>query len=653
MDAKTVSWTPQLAPPQSANFRSPNDGFRIRVPRGLSKTHLKRLILEFDGVDVTALMQHRKNTLIFSPPQALSLGDHTLRLVYNAPSGDIEELANWPIEVRRSKSFREAEFQGDLSVNASNRISDKNVDQSVDKAQMDGAFNFAATLADADWKASASADILANTNKTVMNDAQGFDLGSFLFSGEKQNLLGNLGHHGIDHSSLVMQQFFGRGGSATIHNDDQRYQGTVFSMYATPVSGFRNGLGVATDNDSIDGVTAKAFPLKGDPEKLYVSAIYLSGSSSNGQGGEAVIGDTTAFDSDDWGLQAESRVLDKRLRMRAEFARSRFTSKDVGISIPERSDNAYSLLAIYEFQPGENSETPIQWNMGIEHQNIGTDYTSIANVSLPPDRKLWRVFGGFNRGSTDIQASVGRETDNVQGAADLPTVETNQYSLTAGYNPELEFNKEAQPVYGVLGQQSYSLSWFTSRQQQIKDGIGSLADPINQTTRSVNLAGNFSYETWSWGANYNVIMFDDNENINPDTQTQVLDLHSDIMIGERLTIQPQLQWDKTQDLDNTVDTKNFTATLIINYKIVPNKWGLDLNYSLNDSRVSDDSQITRTETIATNLYWQVWPTKPNRPGLQLWLNGSHSDTQDDVTPANSTNSYEVFLGATVGLPVQY
>jgi hypothetical protein len=57
--------------------------------------------------------------------------------------------------------------------------------------------------------------------------------------------------------------------------------------------------------------------------------------------------------------------------------------------------------------------------------------------------------------------------------------------------------------------------------------------------------------------------------------------------------------------------------------------------------------------VDAEVAWTLVPAKINKPGLQLFINGSWQDTEDDVTTLNSQDTYQVFGGIRVGLPVVY
>lgn len=264
--ALAQDWQPQLLPPERA-VRGPADSIQIELPP-LAPTVVSNLALELDEVDVTALMSTEDGRLVvFVPPQPLSYGSHQLRLIEYASDGSIIERGLWTLDIRRTRAFREATLHSAVTVNAVRRIADDNlVDPEPPRDNLNGAAQFEGALSDEQWRATASLDLIGNSEESQMPRQQGeLDLGRFLLTGEAGVVSVAAGHHAVPTESLVMQGFDRRGVSVNLRSSQGRAMLTAFSMRTEEVIGFEEGLGVGDEDNRTDGVVLVAIRSPGGP----------------------------------------------------------------------------------------------------------------------------------------------------------------------------------------------------------------------------------------------------------------------------------------------------------------------------------------------------------------------------------------------------
>ena len=652
-------WIPKLQAPKGG-YRTPDGEFRIKVPKNLSNKFLGQLALEMDGIDVTSLIQRKNDYAILKLPEQLSYGKHVLRIVHMTDEGDIEELAYWQIEIRQTSLFREASFAADMDINHTQRLKPEQGEERSDRTE--GSMGLNVNLADGNWQTNMNANIIGNSDEAQLQSGEKYDLAEFLFTNKTSNTTTQLGHHGINHSSMVLDQFGNRGGSFQYSSDDARYNTTAFSMYRNPVSGFQGGMGVATARSSIDGLNVTAHPVKSDPGKVYLSMIYLEGKDQDLSNSASGYSEGIPPEGKAWSLQAESQLFSKRLRLGMEYAGTSVSAKTETITEGEfsyeteaysRSDNAYALFMVLNSgDPDPNSETPAQWQLGLERRVVGTDFQSIANPGMPFDRRSWRLFGELNRGGFALQTSLGTEMDNVDEAIELPTVRKNIYKLTTSYSPPLDYDKKGEPVYGLLGQQAYNVSYTKELRKKVKEGVDSLAAPLDEETDSVAVGGGFTYPRWGWNLAYNTSYYRDLTNQNTDTIIRGSNLDVTFPIGERVSVRQGLQRNETYMCDTGHKLVEKLANLELSVEFMPSKLNASINYTLNDTLASDDSQNSRTETMATNLAWVVRESRENSPGINVQLTGSRNRVKDRLEDT-VIDSTQIFLGLSVAFPARY
>src|SRR5258708_9362258 len=118
--AQQGSWTPEFAMPGGGG-NAQTSPLKIRVA-GIPEDVPQRLAGETDDIDGTRLAVLDGVDIVVTPAQPLAFGPHRLRLVEYAPDGSIAERGHWSFDIRKSAAFREAQFQANVTLNATDRV---------------------------------------------------------------------------------------------------------------------------------------------------------------------------------------------------------------------------------------------------------------------------------------------------------------------------------------------------------------------------------------------------------------------------------------------------------------------------------------------------------------------------------------------------
>ncbi|MCW8891351.1 MAG: hypothetical protein OQL20_11895, partial [Sedimenticola sp.] len=311
----SASWSPELVPTKDRSYRLPAEEIRLYIPPEVPVEVLQRLSLELDGIDVTALVGRDGDFALFVPIQPLAYGKHRLRLVENGADGSLLERGFWLFEVRKSEAFREAELNVATSVEVSKRIGEKNMTAlPTRRTQGTGSAAIQGRLADGDWQAGLSLPLFYNSN----TEGREVEVGEYLLDWQRKSLSAKAGHHAIAPDSLVLSGFNRRGVSATFSSQAYATSVTGFNMRGSHLSGFQDGLGVGDSNDYVSGGVVTAYPVNRSDASVEISAIYLSGEAPDT--GLGIAGDPAASGGDAWSLKADGQWLERRLRLRGEYA---------------------------------------------------------------------------------------------------------------------------------------------------------------------------------------------------------------------------------------------------------------------------------------------------------------------------------------------
>lgn len=665
--AHAQEWQPQLA---DAAARKPVDPIRITLP-ALPGAVLQRLALELDDVDVTATVVRQGNQIVFTPPQPLSFGDHQLRLVEHGADGSITERGLWKISVRKTAAFREASLQGNVTINLVRRIGDKNLaSPEPDKSQANGAAQLQGIIADGNWKITAQLDLIANSQITQMPRGAGHghsDVGNFLITGENGPVIAKAGHHSVGPDSLIMQGFTRRGVSAGLQSTDKAHSATAFSLRSQDVVGAQEGFGVGDSENRTDGLVITSRPISSRRDALAVSVTALSGEGpvAAGATGTGSAGDSTIAAGRAAGIIADGNLLDRRMRLRGEYAvtrydfdgsRGRDTDLDGAIDVNQAAEKDKAYAALVTWTPWTNkmvNNKPLAWNMGVENKRLGTFFKSPANPLGVADRELVRAFTGLNHAGFDAQLSLGRETDNVNDIALLPQTASLQTVVSLSFTPQSSQvpgpdGKTPPPPW--YGQPTFNATMIMLDQDVDKAGATLTVGPLNET-RNTSLTATFTYPTWSWslshtrGENTNFI------NTAVDTQNRMTQANANFRVGEKLTLGPTLQYNQIRESDppagiTAKDTDTTTAGLNLGYTFTPKLNG-NLGLNLNKVKTTDNSQHATTHDVTGSLNWNLSQPQGARPGVTVSLEGQLHDVEDRISTANTVNNYQVFLKVAV------
>ena len=640
------TWT--LMPPTGRDYREPADAYRIFVPPDVPVEQLQQLTLELDGIDVTAMVSREGNYAVFKPPQALGFGKHQLRLVLNASDGSINELGLWTFRVRKSALFREANAQTNVDLAAVHRVSDHGLDGLGRRGSINGSATLDTQVANGDWRASANLQLIVDNLKQQTPNQESVDMASFLVTGQMKQATLNVGHHSVDASSLVMMDGYNRRGvSGTYASRDQRYAATAFSMHTNQLQGFRDGLGVGDPANRTSGVALKAFPFKSAPDRLYLQGVYLQGRGLDTDG--ATYGSPLSTGGDAWSLAADSNWLDRRMRVRAEYAATRYDFDGLNTGFGKESDHAQSYLVQYTpWLDKVVDNQPLQWNVGVNRTVVGQFFHSIANPGVPTGQESTSAFTTFSWAAWTASASFGRQFDNVEDDPTLPTTRTELFNLSTTYRPLPEPN--AKPATGwasVFARPAYTVTLGHNRAKFVRTPSGFSGDIVDNTTNSASVRADFTPGRWNWSIGHSYTQVDDRSGLQSNHRDNLTSFYSSIALGERVTGSASLDWDVDHNRDYQIDNKNLIGNLALQVTLLPGRLTSSLSYNLNRNYATDDSIDTRQATTSARLTWSLQHARGNRPGEDVYVDASYMDTEDRVTPSASNASYQVFVGLSV------
>lgn len=653
------AWKAELV--AGAEVRAPSDPIRVRL-EGASFETLQRIALELDNFDVTQIAAFDNGVLTVMPPQPLQYGEHRLRLLEHAPDGKVIEHGSWPLAVRRSAAFRESELQGNVWLEGSLRLADKDLSRpEPDRFNINAGAQLQGMVADGNWRATGAADLIYNRDDALMPRGEGrghVDLGQFLFTAQRGVFTARAGHFSASPESLVMQGFSRRG--VSLGADLGHTAVTAFSQRTQEVIGLQNGLGVGDSANRTDGLALSARPLGAQSEALLLTATYVDGEGpeQTGAPGSGVAGDGTRTRGSAFSVSADSFLLERRLRLRGEFARSDFDFDADGTDVDNdglidqdldaEQDRAHTLMLGYTpWRDLALAGQPLAWNLGLEQKRLGTYFRSPANPAGLSDREGLRGYTDVNWSGLFVSASFGRDTDNVNDIGTRPRIELSETALSATYTPTSDRVADPQgqlPVLPWYGQPSYTVAYVSVDQDVDKAGAG-LSTGRFKTTSTVSFSASFGYTDWNWSLSHAISENDDLTDQSADTRNNATQINASLSLGERLSLAPSLQRSRTEERNAPVagagDVTAWTGGLNLGYRFSAAINGqIQFNYNRNDGDIQAQDSTSRDLNGAVS--WALRQAQGMRPGMKLTLAGQYHNA-DGQAAALAGDNYQVFL----------
>lgn len=439
-----------------------------------------------------------------------------------------------------------------------------------------------------------------------------------------------VGEQTVAGESLILRGFNRRGLSLDLFGGPRAAELTGFVVQGEASSDPDDGLGLSDAQNRISGVAGRLSPVKSGEIQVNLSAAYLSGQRPGKTPGDPQQGDA-------WTAAAEAGLW-KHLSLRGEVAGSRFAP---GEDWDEREGQAFSLLARYHSVLHPEGVPPVEWQLGMESQQVDPFFYSLGNAGFGADRSRVRLFGSAMQDRISVSGSAGRERNNIDDNPHRATVERLDYLLQLQYDL-----RRALRLVPWLGSPRYSLILDGFRREQTDAPPSSAAPGVDEGQKGLQCRVDFSREGWQWGAGYRISALRDHAGKN-DRRQNSLDLRAEARVGDRLILLPVIEYGTTSAGGDEMET----AHLGLRGKAVlyPDRLraGWDLSLSRNELL---GGGWERNSVLVGDLTYTLWPPRESRPGFDLTLSGSRRDRENSGRPELERREYLLYLALTMTLP---
>jgi methionine-rich copper-binding protein CopC len=654
--APAADWT--IQPPAQSTV-SASDSLTVAVPADLSGAQLASLAVELDHIDVTALVHIGDGRMTYRPPQPLGSGSHELRVVEYASDGHLVAHGAWAFAVDSAAQSAAAKrgwsVKGSVGATGSERVADSDLTPPPPpRTTVNGTFDVKAVAMFSEWTAEATVNGLYGSDNGISAiGGQGVQPAQMQLAIKhaKDSLV--IGDQTLPFDNLLISGLSRRGVSGHLADMPLSTDATAFSMRDSALAGFYGGLGVGDSNDLVSGAVVETHPIPGSPKALTVTAGLVSGSSPGGlatvvpyPGGNGVfppnppLGSVTSVQSGSgsaWGAGATSELLGSSLKLNAQFAGSNFDFPGTsGQPSTHASDTAYMGGVNY----GNRFAHDWTYALGLSYQNVGTFFTSLANPTLPPDRRTATATGTVGGHGLSLAASGGFTEDNTDDNASVATVRSLPRSLTVSYAPALSTS-----VTSWLGTPSISVARQDARTHNITAPSGS--EPTDSDVVNGTVTLNFAYPHLSWQAGVMDGTFRDYTGQQDDTDTFGPTFGINLALGGGF-VGFNMQLLDAHDLKQDTHTLDHNYTLSAGDSFLSGKLSAQLTLAINRNTqqvvpglippqlVGSDVQL---KTATAQLSWHAIAPTRSRGGLDVGLSSSWNESTGLNTAALTTQGF--------------
>jgi len=605
------------------------------------------LFVLLDGQDVTGFGAIDGVILTVALAVPLAGGDHEVSLLRQLPGGQLAVAGAWTVEVRQSERFETAGFGLDASHNLWVRADEGDTSGLPHRVTSDGAAELRGIAEGRDLRVSGTAPLLWDT----LEESFGGDnatVGDWLLEASTAPVDARVGHQEAATSTLALDAFNRRGLSLALRSERLRSELTGFSVRGTPVVGYHDGFGVHEESNRVNGLQLYTRLAESESLELAVTGVWLTGESPDGGSVlSGTVGDDSGMDGTSWGMQGAGSLFGRRVQASGGYAS---TWADYGEG--DREDDAWSVEVLLDPFPNLLvRELPLSWTLTGDASRIGTDFASLGNPSLLPDRSTGALRSTSSWAGLSLTAYLGRIEDDVHHDHEIPRSRADAWSLELAFSPAELLGGERRGWLRWLGM---PMLWGSYRYDRLEPVSipAAFADPgLLADTRTDTGSGTlaFQYDRWSWSIGYTRIDTEDRSLAAASSVVQMTELRADGIIGE-VALGAGLQVNTT-DQSGAPNLSDVLVTFHVNTPLLTDR--VRFNADLTVDRGWDSKDTADRISVVANggIDWTVVEAAQRHPGLVLSVLGSYQGLRDDVVSGADQDAFQLYLRATLAWPV--
>lgn len=626
----------------------------------LQQKELLNLSVEIGGYDVTSFAEFGDSVAKVAISTELPEGEYLASVIAFYADGEVQTLAEQEITIHPQPSTR---WQYNSTLNTSSRIDEEqNASfKGIESHNANGAIDANISHTRQNLQLTANLQSVYDANSENNNNGDEWAVANYQAGLKHSGDYGSAGIYAgntpLEMENMLFSSYQRRGVTAQLHNSDQTLQGTFFNVISDTTNAYDNNLVTADDSsEETSGGLLSFNPLADYPERLLLGFGYVDGEGTTAGSGFTVYDPNTVYGGSSWNTTVDSLWMNRSLWIHMEYAKSDFDSDGIGQGEGEQNDEAYKLL----LNVNSNGDLPSlaldYWTLSVQHQNVGENFYSIANLGLAGDIEANRLTLSGNKSGLAFTVELLRQENNVDNDPMRATLSIDYSGLDLNYTPTISSD---QNIWSLLGAPSfYSYIHYTDSAQSDGDAL-LVGFDVDNENREYSVGATFSNTSWSWGFSHTQTDINDQsqaviQNLveiytpQPDSENDLTSLQLSWYPSPRFSLSPSLQWSTFDESSTDNEYETFNLGIDTRIQLIPEKLLFTLNYFLarNDNSFGDpqflDSELNNY-TGTFQLIWKAYQARTNWPGLDLFLNGSYGRQQDKVIHDDFEN-WQINLG---------
>lgn len=621
---------------------------------------LLNISVEMGGYDVTHFADISDTGVSLDLGTELPPGDYTAAILAFYEDGEIQTLAEHTVTLKAGPSTQ-WEYNSTLSTTYRFDEDRKDSFDTIDSYNARGGIDAKVVHTSGGLELSANLQSVYDSNDNNHISGNEWEIADYQVGAKHTGDYGGVGitagNTTIATDNLLFSHYQRRGVNLQMHNASQSLQGNVFSVISDATTAYDEDLLTPENSDEETvGATLSFHPFSAHPDRLAIGFGYVNGNGTTAGAGFTVIDADTVYGGSSWNTTIDSLWLNRALWIHLEYAESDFDSDGIDFGEDEINDDAYKVFV----NLNSNGDLPAMgldyWDLTLSQQEVGNDFYSIANLGLAGDLDAQRLTLNATRGGLNIVIDALRQENNVDNDPTRPTQSIDYDGIDISYSPQVDLSR---PLWRALGQPSLSAYLHqTDTYQPDEDAIIAGYDVDHENTEH-SLSINFQSERWGWGVQHTVTDINDKsravidnfiELYTPpdDNENRLTNVQIQWYPNDRFTLSPNFQWNTFEEDTTGNEYKSFNVNLDAQIQIIPNKLLLAMNYSFsgNDNRFGDpffEDSETDNYTGTFKLTWKAIEARQNRPGLDVFVDGSFQRFDDKVIN-DDTEDWQMHVG---------
>ncbi len=633
-------------------FADNGQGLSLPLPSGYASS-LGEIAVQIDGYDVSHFVRVSESTIDVSMDAPVEPGPHSLQILLIGNDGSISTLLDTSATFETDNNHP-VDWEANATFSHTYLADDKNFPEDADKHHSNGGMEAQLVQSRDSWNWQGSVSALYDSNSDNDSDLNEWAIAQYRLAAEAQGEHINsgltLGHVQANRESLLFSSFERRGLAAHFRSADEAHSFDIFAMRSDATSRYDGSLSVPGNSDirSVGGESSVTLI----DEQLLLSVAYVDGNTDQGVTDPDL---RRVFGGDAWNAAIDAYAFSQKLWFHAEYAESDFDSDGLQEGEASKSDSA--TQAVLQWSSDESGLSLFDyWRAQLRYQEVGPEFYSIGNLSLPGDISLHQ---GRLEGGTDtlsVSLDISREQTNVDDQADKATQTLDITDISVAYSPYIE---QESRTWRILGAPSLSAGLTQADHSQPRSDSIAQGFDLDQRSLESRIELTFNAERYNWGVSaHRVDLEDKSTRIIQGTETiyepgsdqlqESFGMNGGWQPNNRLVLNLFAQWSrlKEKDFNNTYDSSNFGIDG--QYLIIPETLDLVMSYNhgIESSDFGDPGYLDgefQNSYGSAKLSWHCLQARDRRPGLVSYLNGVWN-RQQDKTLDSSDEDWAIYIG---------